>query len=165
MRHHRKETDRRTDSCRKSGPERSHITYKYKEIISEYIKDSPCKHGSCRQSRVLVVPQICRKHLVKQEKRDCRLNRKHVLSRQSKRMVLGSEYDQQITVEKDNNQPDNRRKNHRTDYRCGKIFVRFLNISVRLSANRTEQNRSSDSHQKSETVDNIPDRGHHCQSR
>ena len=106
MGQHCKEADRRTDGSRESCSERAHITGKYKEIIAEYIENSSGKYGSCRQRRVLVVSQICRQHLVEQEKRNCELDRKHIFSGQCKGIVLRAKYNQQFPVKKDNNKPD-----------------------------------------------------------
>src|SRR5699024_5346723 len=108
---------------RKSCAECSHVACKYKEIISEYVKNTAGENCACCQSRILVISQICRQHLIKQEKRNRKLDRQNIFSCQSQCVVLRSEQNQQVTVKENNNQPYDRRKNHRSDYRYCKIFI------------------------------------------
>ena len=110
MGQHRKEADRGTDGCRKSGSERTHITCKHEEIVSEYVEDTSGKHRSCCKRRVLVISQVCGKHLIEQEERDRKFDREHILSSQSERIVLCAEHDQELPVKQDYDQPDDCRR-------------------------------------------------------
>ena len=98
MGQHRKGADRRTDGCRKSGSERTHITCKHEEIVSEYVEDTSGKHRSCCKRRVLVISQVCGKHLIEQEERD-------------------RKFDRELPVKQDYDQPDDCRQYDRTDHR------------------------------------------------
>ena len=165
MGQHRKGADRGTDGCRKSGSERTHITCKHEEIVSEYVEDTSGKHRSCCKRRVLVISQVCGKHLIEQEERDRKFDREHILSSQSERIVLCAEHDQELPVKQDYDQPDDCRQYDRTDHRCCKVFIRLLNICVGFPSDRTEEHRASNSHQKSEAVDDVPYRSHHRKRR
>lgn len=143
----------------------AHVQRKHEEIVAKYVEYTAEQHRLGGQRRVAVVAQKRRHQLGEQEAGHHKLDREQIRPGQRQQGLLRAEQRQKRPVKKEESRPCQSGQNDRPDDSRRKVFVGPLFAACRLAPHGTQQHTAADAGQQAQTVDDVPDRGHHGQRR
>ena len=143
----------------------AHVQRKHEEIVAKYVEYTAEQHRLGGQRRVAVVAQKRRHQLGEQEAGHRKLDGEQIRPDQRQQGLLRAEQRQKRPVKKEESRPCPGGQSDRPDNSRRKVFVGPLFAACRLAPHGTQQHTAADAGQQAQTVDDVPDRGHHGQRR
>lgn len=157
MSHHYEKGDAGADGGGQSRPVDAHVAGEHEEVIAEDIENAARQHAECRKSRVFVVPQKGRQHLIEQEKREHIFDGLHIRLRQHKQGAISAKEGQDRAFKAENADPCHKGQEHRADNRSGEIPVFTAVTLFAFAALGAEEHTAAYPHQQSQAVKDVPD--------